>query len=156
MKHSGACLINKNIFVQIYFKFNQTRVKTKFKINKEAVELGEYGNHFNDHNHHVLPAQSYVSYPVVSLSMAGSLGKDVFERRTSTGSGLFRFLNSCYAQVFRGIVFMRVQTLSNTQLLASRYIKREIVSLSVDVRCQKRLCLNSLMCAPTSTRGLFA
>ena len=47
MKHSGACLINKNIFVQIYFKFNQTRVKTKFKINKEAVELGEYGNHFN-------------------------------------------------------------------------------------------------------------
>ena len=34
------------------------------------------GNHslFN-HNHHVLPAQSYVSYPVVSLSMAGSLAK---------------------------------------------------------------------------------
>ena len=36
------------------------------------------GNHslFN-HNHHVLPAQSYVSYPDVSLSMTGSLGKDV-------------------------------------------------------------------------------
>ena len=133
------------------------RDDVKSQITTMRICSGRNGNHslFN-HNHHVLPAQSYVSYPVVSLSMAGSFGKDVFERRTSTGSGLFGFLNSCYAQVFRGIVFMRVQTLSNTQLLASRYIKREIVSLSVDVRCQKRLCLNSLMCAPTSTRGLFA
>ena len=49
------------------------------------------------HNHYVLPAQFYVSYPDVSLSMTRSLSKDVFERRVSTGSGLFGFLNSCYA-----------------------------------------------------------
>ena len=61
---------------------------------------GRNGNHslFN-HNHHVLPAQSYVSYPDVSLSMTGSLGKDVFERRMTTGSGLLAFLNSCYAYI---------------------------------------------------------
>ena len=49
------------------------------------------------YDHHVVPAQSYVSYPDVSLSMTRSLSKDVFERRVSTGSGLFGFLNSCYA-----------------------------------------------------------
>ena len=49
------------------------------------------------HNHHVVPAQFYVSYPDVSLSMTRSLSKDVFERRVSTESGLFGFLNSCYA-----------------------------------------------------------
>ena len=49
------------------------------------------------YNHHVVPAQSYVSHPDVSLSMTRSLSKDVFERCVSTGSGLFGFLNSCYA-----------------------------------------------------------
>ena len=36
-----------------------------------------------------------------------------------------------------GIVFIRVQTLSNTHFVASRYIKRENDSLPVDVRCSK-------------------
>ena len=48
MNLSGACLIKKNIFVQIYFKFNQTPVKTKFKINKEAIEMRKYENHYNE------------------------------------------------------------------------------------------------------------
>ena len=44
----------------------------------------------------------------------GSLSKDVFERRTSTGSGLFSFLGSSFPQIFGEIVFIRVKTLSNT------------------------------------------
>ena len=44
----------------------------------------------------------------------GSLSKDVFERRTSTGSGLFSFLGSSFSQIFGEIVFIRVKTLSNT------------------------------------------
>ena len=44
----------------------------------------------------------------------GNLSKDVFERRTSTGSGLFSFLCSSFPQIFGEIVFIRVKTLSNT------------------------------------------
>ena len=48
MNHSGACLIKKKHFLFKYTS-NSTkrRVKTKFKINKEAVGLRKYGNHFN-------------------------------------------------------------------------------------------------------------
>ena len=34
----------------------------------------------------------------------GSLNKDVFERRTSTGNGHFSFLSSDFAQIFGKIV----------------------------------------------------
>ena len=37
-----------------------------------------------------------------------NLNKDVFERRSSTGSGLFSFLGSDFAQSFGQIVFMRL------------------------------------------------
>ena len=59
------------------------------------------------------------------------------EQRTSTGSRLFAFLNSCFFSflIFRGIVSIRAKTLSNAHLVALRYIKREIASLPVDVRC---------------------
>ena len=60
--------------------------------------------------------------------LLGSLSSDVFEPRTSTGSGLFE-------QIFDQIVSKRVKTLSNTHLVAWRHIK------SV---AQKRHCLNSL------------
>ena len=48
MNHSGACLIKKKHFLLKYTS-NSTkrRVKTKFKINKEAIELRKYGNHCN-------------------------------------------------------------------------------------------------------------
>ena len=51
----------------------------------------------------------------------GSLSKDVFKR--STGSGRFVFLDGDFAQIFRQIVSRRAKTLSNTNLVASRYIK---------------------------------
>ena len=59
-----------------------------------------------------------------------SLSNSVFEGRTSTGSRLFASLGSA----------------SNTNLLASRHIKRGSASLPVDVRRLKRLCWSSLMC----------
>ena len=69
--------------------------------------------------------------------MSQSLSNDVFERRTSTGSGPFSFLDDGFAQIFSQIVSIRVKKLSNTNCIASRHITREKSSLPVDVRCSK-------------------
>ena len=53
---------------------------------------------------------------------------------TSTGSGLLANLSCDFEQTFRQIVSIRVKTLSNTNLVASMYIKGEKSSLLVDVR----------------------
>ena len=54
-----------------------------------------------------------------------SLSKDVFERRTSTGSALFSFLDNGFAYLFGQIVSIIVKTLRNTNLVASRCFKKE-------------------------------
>ena len=65
----------------------------------------------------------------------------MFERRTSTESGLIALLSRDFKQIFRQIVSIRVKTLSDTNLVASRQIKIEKASLPVDVR-------NSLIVKP--------
>ena len=67
----------------------------------------------------------------------GNLSNDVFEWRTSTGSGPFLFLDDCFAQIFSQIVTIIVKKLSNTNFISSRHIKREKSSLPVDVRGSK-------------------
>ena len=62
---------------------------------------------------------------------------DVLERRTSTGSWLFALLGRDFEQIIGQIVSIRVKTLSNTNLVAWRHIKREKSSLPVDVRRSK-------------------
>ena len=57
----------------------------------------------------------------------------VFERRTSTGSGLFALFRGDFDQILGQIVSLRVKTLRNTNLIASRQIKIEKVSLPVYV-----------------------
>ena len=76
------------------------------------------------------------NYSVFTLSL-GSLSNSVFERRTSTGSGLFASLGSGSVETLGQIVFIREKKLSNTNLLASRHMRREKASLSVDVRRSK-------------------
>ena len=71
------------------------------------------------------------------LAPTGSLSNSVFERRTSTGSGLFATLGSGWAQIFGQIVFIREKKLSDTNFLASRHIKEEKASLPVDVHRSK-------------------
>ena len=61
----------------------------------------------------------------------GSLNSDVFERRMSTGSGLFALLSRNFEQIFGQIVCIRIKTLGNTNTVASRLIKREKGSLPV-------------------------
>ena len=84
----------------------------------------------------------------------------VFERRTSTGSGLFAFLGGGFSYIFEQIVFVRVKTLGITNLLASRHFKREKASFPVDVRRSKTSLLklpNRVFERRTSTgSGLFA
>ena len=67
----------------------------------------------------------------------GSLSSNVFERRTSTGSGLFSFFDGGFAQIFSQIASITVKKLKNTIFLSSRHVKRENTSLPVDVRHSK-------------------
>ena len=67
----------------------------------------------------------------------GSLSNNVFERRTSTGSGLFSFFDGGFAQIFSQIASITVKKLRNTNFISSRHVKRENTSLPVDVRCSK-------------------
>ena len=67
-----------------------------------------------------------------------SLSSGVFERSTLTGSGLFfAHLSHDFEQTFSHIVSIRVKTLSNTNLVSSRNIKRKKGSFAVDVRRSK-------------------
>ena len=73
----------------------------------------------------------------VRLVPKGSLSKHVFERRASTGSGLFSFLDSGFAHLLGQLVSIIVKTLRNTNLGASRCFKMKKTSLPVDVRYSK-------------------
>ena len=67
----------------------------------------------------------------------GNLSSDVFERRTSTGNGLFAHLSRDFEQIFGQIVSIRIKTLGNINTVASRLTKREKGLLPVDVRRSK-------------------
>ena len=57
------------------------------------------------------------------MELLASLGNDIFEQRTSTGRvDIFALLSRAFEQVFGLIVSIRVKTLSNTNLVASRHI----------------------------------
>ena len=66
-----------------------------------------------------------------------SLSKGVFEQCTSTGNGLFSFLDSGFPLFFVQIVAMIVKTLKNTNLVASMCFKMKKTLLPLDVRCSK-------------------
>ena len=59
----------------------------------------------------------------------------------STGSRLFALLSCDFEQTFGHTVSIIVETLSNTNLVVSKHIKREKSSLPVDVRRSKTLVL---------------
>ena len=63
------------------------------------------------------------------------ISNDVCEQRKSNGSGLFAIHD--FEQIFGQIVSVRVKSLSNTDLVSSRHIKREKGSLQVYVRRPK-------------------
>ena len=69
------------------------------------------------------------------MLLIASLGKDVFERRMSSGSGLLVFLvkANVLSQLCRQIVSTRVKTLSKTDLVSLSHIKRKKESLPVDI-----------------------
>ena len=57
------------------------------------------------------------------MELLGSLSSDVFEQRLSTGSvDVFALLSRAFEQIFKLIVSIRVKTLSNANLVASRHI----------------------------------
>ena len=78
----------------------------------------------------------------------GSLSSNVFERRTSTGSGLFSFFDGGFAQICSQIASITVKKLRNTNFISSRHVKRENTSLPVDVRRSKTSLLKLPILAP--------
>ena len=70
-------------------------------------------------------------------TLVGSKSNDVFERRASTRSSLFEFYGRDFEQILGQIVSVRVKTLSNINLVASRHINREKGSLPIEVRPSK-------------------
>ena len=52
------------------------------------------------------------------VTTLGSLSSDVFERRTSTGNGLFAHLSRDFEQIFGQIVSIRIKTLGNINTVA--------------------------------------
>ena len=97
------------------------------------------------------PGSLYVSlklptYPSPKPTL-GSLSSEVFERRTSTGNGLFAHLSRDFEHIFGQIVSTRIKPIGNTNTVASRLIKREKGSLPVDVRRSK----TSLLKLPINT-----
>ena len=70
-------------------------------------------------------------------TLVGSKSNDVFERRASTRSRLFEFYGRDFEQILGQIVSVRVKTLSNINLVASRHINREKGSLPIEVRRSK-------------------
>ena len=73
----------------------------------------------------------------VYAEIIGSLSNNVFERRMSTGSGLFSFFDGGFPQIFSQIASIKVKKLRNTNFISSRHVKRENTSLPVDVRRSK-------------------
>ena len=73
----------------------------------------------------------------VTQERIGSLSSNVFERCTSTGSGLFSNFDGGFAQIFSQIASITVKKLRNTNFISSRHVKRENTSLPVDVRRSK-------------------
>ena len=76
---------------------------------------------------------------------------DVFERRTSTGSGLFALLSRDFEQIWGQIVSLRVKTLSNTNLVVPRHIKKKKAYFWLTSVAQERRCLNTLLTSNVMT-----
>ena len=83
-----------------------------------------------------------------------NLSKDVFERRTSTRSGLFSFFDGGFAHLLGQLVSIIVKTLRNTNLGASRCFKMKKTSLPVDVRRSKTPLLKFSTLTPCSRCNL--
>ena len=70
---------------------------------------------------------------------------EVFERRTSTGSGLFGILGSGFANIFGQVVSIRGQRHYEWRIWKSSKFKRVNASLQVDVHHSKTPLLNLLI-----------
>ena len=99
-------------------------IKFLLVISECFIKKSGHENYRNDHTRQI-------------CLIIGSLSSDVFERRMSTGSGLFALLSRVSEQIFGQIVFIIIKTLGNKTMVASRLIKREKGSLPVDVRRSK-------------------
>ena len=88
---------------------------------------------------------------IFRLIFRRTLSSDVFDRRTSTGSGLFALLSRDFEQIWGQIVSLRVKTLSNTNFVVPRHIKKKKAYFWLTSVVQKRRCLNTLLTSNVMT-----
>ena len=69
----------------------------------------------------------------------------------STGSGLLELLSRDFEQIWEQIVSLRVKTLSNTNLVVQRHIKKKKAYFWLTSVVQKRRCLNTLLTSNVMT-----
>ena len=83
---------------------------------------------------------------MVVVMIVVSLSKEVFERRMSTGSGLFFIFGQWFCtKLWKNRLYNSKDRLRNTNSLASRSFKMKKTALAIGVRCSKRLCLSFLI-----------
>ena len=123
-----------------YVEYEVPQFRTRAMINRSIKDLlhGRERKVFWRDQHMKTRARGY------SRVMLRSLSNDVFERQTSTGSGLFVLFSRDFEQILGQNVCLRVKTLSNANMVASRRIKKEKGLLPVNVLRLKRCCLKSL------------
>ena len=83
------------------------------------------------------------------MPIGSLISSDVLERRMLNGSRLFALLSRGFEQNFRQIVSMRMTTLGNTNMVASRLIKRKKAHFRLTCVVQKRRCLSSIITRPS-------
>ena len=113
------------------------RRQTEFKCGCSIVHCLCRSNRELKHRYRRRLRKRHLKSEFALLQTLGSLSKDVFERRTSTGSGLFSFLNGGFAQVFSQITSLTVKKQRNSNFISSKHVKRENALLPVDVRRSK-------------------
>ena len=106
------------------------------RINGGKCSLSAWTPFIHHHLTAMLLQPGYHSRSRATMTLA-SLSNNVFERRTSTGSGLFSFFDGGFAQIFSQIASITVKKLRNTNFISPRHVKRENTSLPVDVRRSK-------------------
>ena len=85
--------------------------------------------------------QNHFSRSYENCSISKLISKDVFKQHMSTGSGLFSFLSSIFAQSFGQIISIIQKGLRETNLILPICFKMRKISLWVDVPRSKKTLL---------------
>ena len=109
----------------------------RLTLNPEVLPGGRSNPSYNFFQGHNTWDENSPLYKSSHLSLTLGRQKGVFERWTSTGSGVFLFLGSGLAQICEQIVSIPVRALNSINVVGPVGVNRENASLLVAIRCSK-------------------